>query len=167
MDMLFTQDPAKGKRIVSYSEARAQSNNGPHLYLVCRSNARLPWEKLPFIKMKMIITLRASPSFQPFSYRELITYASIWIMHGAIDVSYFLLWWRRSSRQSLVILKSKLFKSLDLLMKPNFCRPSLKVCYQYVLDFKLGDRFKRRNNSLDDAFCSLTFYGCLSPVVFS
>lgn len=87
MRPLFTQDPAKGKSIVSYSEATAQSNNGPHLYLVCRSNARLPWEKLPFIKMKMIITPRASPSFQPPSYSELITYASVWIMHGAIDVS--------------------------------------------------------------------------------
>lgn len=89
MDMrpLFTQDPAKGKCIVSYSEATAQSNNAPHLYLVCRSNARLPWEKLPFIKMKMIITLGASPSFQPPSYSQLITYASVWIMHGAIDMS--------------------------------------------------------------------------------
>lgn len=32
---LFTQDRAKGKYRVTYAEATAQSNNGPHLYLVC------------------------------------------------------------------------------------------------------------------------------------
>lgn len=39
----------------------------------------------------MIITMRASPSLQPLSYSELITDASVWIMHGAIDWAYFLL----------------------------------------------------------------------------
>lgn len=70
--------------------------------------------------MKMIITLHASPSFQPLSYSELITYASVWIMHGAIDMYLDIVCFCTAGiavKVSFVILKCKLLKSFDVLMK--------------------------------------------------
>lgn len=52
--------------------------------LINRLYTHIPWEQLLLIKMKLIITLSASPGFQPPSHSELITYACVWIIHTAL-----------------------------------------------------------------------------------
>lgn len=114
---LFTQDPAKGK--CSYLLRGHNLTMGPIFIWYAWSNAWVPWEKLPFIKMKMIIILRTPP----LSYSELITYASVWIMHGAIGVTFC------ACVPDSLLYGCKLLKSFDILRKFSFCQVNLNVYY--------------------------------------
>lgn len=53
--------PRKGKMQLPTPRPQHNLTMGPIFIWYAWSNAWVPWEKLPFIKMKMIITLRAPP----------------------------------------------------------------------------------------------------------
>lgn len=111
--------PRKGKMQLPTPRPQHNVTMGPIFIWYAWSNAWVPWEKLPFIKMKMIITLRAPP----LSYSELITYASVWIMHGAIRVTLC------ACVPDSLLYGCKLLKSFDILRKFSFCQVNLNVYY--------------------------------------